>query len=780
MPVLVTKTFRDFAARRLRTGLLLLGIVIGVAGVVAIAYTSRNLARAQGLAYISASQADAFMSVRQFPRQLTTALLADENVVVAESRVAAYLEWSNGGPYRDVLVYGVHDFEGVQINRPSLVEGRWPGPGEATLDLSARSLQPVRIGDTIALRRSVARPPVYARISGFTRTPGTPDAAILDRATGYAPATDVSRWNGEPGDNQLLFRFREFRRGTETLRAINRELDKRGVSHTQGSLRDPENAVGTRELNAILLLMGVFSAIGVVLSGFLVWNTVAAVMAEETRQIGILRALGASWWQVLGTYLLPSLLVGVAGSAVGVAVGVAGGGELARYLGGLIGLPLPPFTLAPRELLLGTGVGVGVSVGATLLPALGATRVRALGLLTSYGVRNDYGAGRLSRFLARFRGGGALVAMGIRNTWRRRGRSLITVLVVATAVAAFVGTQSLDASVRGTVDTLYDVYAADAWLTFNRRLPVEFAQTMRRDPNITIAEGWSRDDAYVRQLRTDLWGVPADTQLYRYALTAGRWVTPDTPDEAVVTDNLARRLHLRPGDTIEAVVGKRQGTYAVVGVVDDESTYLGSRSTGKVFMATENANLLAGRGPVADFFAVRFRDSSPAGTDAGITEARERFRTLEPTALAAYADRASTLNTVRILTLLLSAMTVVVAAIGAVGLVNTLVLNVTERRREIGILRAMGAGGAAVVRLLVAEGLTVGIAGYLLGIGAGYLLARQLVAVAGQELFRLRFELAPELLLVTGVLTLVIAAGASVAPGLAAARVPPIEAVRYE
>ena len=228
------------------------------------------------------------------------------------------------------------------------------------------------------------------------------------------------------------------------------------------------------------------------------------------------------------------------------------------------------------------------------------------------------------------------------------------------------------------------------------------------------------------------------------------------------------------------MVGKRQGTYGIVGVVEDESTYLGSRSTGKIFMATENANLLAGRGPVADFFAVRFRDSSPAGTDAGIKEARERFRAMEPTALAAYEDRASTLATVRILTVLLTAMVTVVAAIGAVGLVNTLVLNVAERRREIGILRAIGAGGAAIVRLLIAEGLTVGLAGYTLGVGAGYILARQLVDVAARELFRLQFALSPMLLVATGLLTLLIAAGASVAPGLAAARVPPIEAVRYE
>jgi len=768
MAVLFAKTWRDFGARRLRSALLLLGIVIGVSGVVAIAYTARNLARAQSLAYVSANQADAFIAVRQFSPQLINVLQGTDNVAAVESRVADYLQWSNGGPYRDILVYGVHDFQSITINRPVLVEGRWPGSGEATLDISARQLQPVQLGDTIALRESVAHDPVYARISGFTRTPGEVDASILDRATGYAPAADVQRWQGEPGDNQLLLRLVEFRRGSETLRAINRVLDKRGISHTPGSLRDPQNATGTKELAALLLLMGVFSAIGVVLSGFLVWNTMSAVMAEEVPQIGILRALGAAWWQVVYAYLLPALVVGGVGSAIGFGFGVLGGGALARYLGGLIGLALPPFTLERREVLLGLTVGMGVSIGAALVPTVGATRVRVLDLVRETGVRNDYRRSLMQRLIARLRGRSAVTAMGVRNIWRRRGRSAITVLVVAIGVSAFVGTQALNASVRGTVDTLYGTYAADAWLSFNR------------DANIALVEGWERDDAYVQQVRTDLWGVPADTQLYRYVLVAGRWVTPNEPYEAVITTSLAQRLGIHTGDKMDVTVGKRQGAYAVVGIVDDESTYLGSHSTGKIFMNTATANLLAGHGPVAGFFAVRFRDSSHAGVDAGVKEVQERFRDLEPTALTAYEDRQSTLATVQILTVLLLAMVVVIAVIGAIGLVNTLVLNVTERRREIGILRAIGASTGALVRLLLAEGMTLGLLGYALGLAGGYVLALRLVAIAGAELFHLRFTLAPGLLVVTGLLTLVLAGGASVAPGLLAARVRPIEAVRYE
>lgn len=780
MAVLVAKTIRDFGVRRLRSVLLLVGIVIGVAGVVAIAYTARNLARAQHDAYISASQADLFMGVRSFPVQLENVLQGIDNVQTVESRVSDYLQWSNGGPYRDVLIFGIHDFSNIRVNRPTLVEGRWPGKGEAVLDYSARRLQPVAIGDTIALREDVASDPVYARISGFTRTPGEPDAAIQNRATGYAPATDVQFWRKEPGDNQLLFRLSELRRATETRQTLVRVLDKRGIAHNPGSIRDPQDAIGTKELGALLLLMSVFSVIGVVLSGFLVGNTMNAVMAEEMRQVGILRALGASRWQVMSTYLLPAVIVGAVGSVIGITVGVLGGGALAGFLGGLIGLALPPFTLAPREIVLGIIVGLGVGVGAAIAPAWQGTRVRALELLRTYGVRADYGVGFVQRLLARLRGTTAMLAMAIRNTWRRRVRSAVTMLVVGVGAAAFIGTQALNASVTHTVDRLYATYAADVWISFNRPLTVPFAGELRRDTDIVTAEGWVRDTAYVQQTLTDLWGIPAETELYMHPISEGRWYTAHAPGEVVVTANLARQLNLHPGDALTVVMRKREQSFGIVGIVDDESTYLGSRATGKLFMTPESANGLRASGNIADFFAVRFTDGTPAGVNAALRRFEEQYRTLAPESLAAYEDRANTQSTIRILTVLLDAMVIVVAIIGVMGLINTLILNISERRRELGILRSIGAGGGALLRLLVSEGIVLGMLGYGIGLAGGYALARYLVALAGAQLFRMRFTLSPAMLLFTGMLTLVVAAGASVAPGLLAARMRPIEAVRYE
>ena len=418
---------------------------------------------------------------------------------------------------------------------------------------------------------------------------------------------------------------------------------------------------------------------------------------------------------------------------LGIAVGVIGGDALASFLGGLIGLALPGFTIAPREIVLGIAVGVGVSVGAALVPAWQGTRVRALELLRNYGIRADYGTGVIQRLLARPArdigdgrdGDSEYLAAACPVRYHRAGRRRR-----GGGVYRHAGAQRVrDADGR----RLYATYGADAWISFRGARSVDFAGELRRDTDIAAAEGWVRDETYVQQTLTDLWGIPPTHR--SIVPSRGRsWLVPNEPYEAVITTSLARSLGLKAGDTFTAVLRQRQEIYSIVGLVDDESTYLGSRATGKVFMTPENANRLGGRGNVADFFAVRYRDSSPAGVDAANRRVEQQFRTLLPEALAAYEDRASTLSTVRILNVLLLSMVIVVAAIGVMGLVNTLVLNITERRRELGILRAIGASGGALLRLLVSEGIVLGMAGFGLGLIGGYGLSRYLVHWLGDQL----------------------------------------------
>lgn len=782
MPLLLTKTIRDLRHRTLRSALTLLGIVIGVAGVVAIAYTARNLTAAEAAVYANASQADLVVAAGDVSPLVRGVLERLDNVAVVEGRAYDFAK-AAGSPqasrWVDLRLIGVTDFGAMRVNRVDLVAGRFPGPGEATLDASSRELLPLRLGDTIYVRHSAGERPVALRIVGFTRTPASVDAGILNEATAYAPIADVRRLAGLTGDNRLFFRLDDPEAGNETAAKIGRALGQRGVAVSAVQLRDPENQEGQRELATLILLLTVFSAIGAALSGFLVANTVAAIMAEEMRQVGIMKSLGAGRWRLVRAYLLPALVLGGAGTALGLPLGVLGGGALGRYLGGKISLVLPLTVPTTREVALALAVGLGVPAVAAVVPAWRGADTPVGALVRSYGIAGAYRRRLVDRWLRPVGRASALALMALRNVNRRRTRSVVTVLVIAIGAAVFLATQALDASVLGTVDSLYGLYAADAYLSTGQAVSADFAQRLDVLPDVAHAETWSRTGGFVGPLAVDVWGVPADTTLYHYRLLAGRWFS-GAPREVVVTGVLAQKDGITLGELLPVDIGKERRPFTVVGIVDDESTYLGSTATGKLFMSVADVSRMTFYGDNANLFALALPRHDPASVDAALNRIELATRGYDPSTYAAYSDKASTLRAVRILTLLLRAMVVLVGAIGMAGIANTLVLNITERRREIGILRAIGAGAGHLLRLLLTEGLALGLLGLALGLAAGVPLAARLVALTGASLFRLDFHLTPAIVAATAALSLGISLAASAGPGLLAARLRPIEALRYE
>lgn len=781
--LLLTKTVRDFRHRTLRSLLTLLGIAIGVAGVVAISYTARNLATAQAAVYADASQYDLAVGARDVSPLVRNVLERIDNVALVEGRVYDFTRVA-GDPqaarWIDLRLIGVADFGAMRINQVDLVAGRFPGPGEATLDVSAEALLPLRLGDILYVRHNTGERPVALRLVGFTRTPASLDAAIRNQATGYASIADVRRTRGISGDNRLLFRLEDPQAGNDTAGAISRALGQRGVGVSFVRLRDPQNQEGRRELATLIVLLAVFSAIGAVLSGFLVGNTIAAIMAEEMRQVGIMKSLGAGRLRLVRVYLLPALVLGGVGTALGLLAGVVGGDALGRYLGQKLGLDLPAFAPAPREVALALAVGLGVPAIAAVVPAWRGARVPVSDLVRSYGIVGAYRRLIIDRWLRPVGRISSLALMALRNAGRRRARSIVTVLAIAIGTAVFLATQTLDASVLRTVDRLYSVYAADAYVSFGRPVVTGYERDLAALPDVAHAETWSRAGGFVGPLSVDVWGLPPETALYHYRLVEGRWLRQGATREVVVTANLAAQAGIVTGQSLAVDLGKERRPFTVTGIVDDESTYLGSTAAGKLFMSVDDVSRLTYYGDGANFFALALRRTDPQGVDAALGRIELATRDYAPSTFASYADKASTLQAVRILALLLRAMVTIVGVIGVAGIANTLVLNVTERRREIGILRAVGAGSGRLLRLLLFEGLALGVLGLLLGLALGVPLAYQLVQLTGASLFRLEFALTPPIIAATVALALGSSFVASAGPGLLAARLRPIEALRYE
>ncbi|MDI7277080.1 MAG: ABC transporter permease, partial [Anaerolineae bacterium] len=363
---------------------------------------------------------------------------------------------------------------------------------------------------------------------------------------------------------------------------------------------------------------------------------------------------------------------------------------------------------------------------------------------------------------------------------RRKGRSLVTVGVIALAAASFIATQSTRASVNRTIDDAFATYGADVWVWFSEPVGRGFAQQIESVAGVHVAEAWTLTNCWVEGVQARLWGLPADTRLYRPRLQEGRWFGVDEVDAAVISSELAAAQDLRLGDYLEVEVNARRREFQVVGIAIDNSILLGSTVAGKVFAPRDIVARLLQQQAVADFFAVEALNKSPAYVDRVIAEVERQFRPLRPGAQPTYTDVESARKASQLLTLGLAVMVLLVGLIGAIGIVNTLGLSVLERRREVGVLRAIGATDRRLLAAFVGEGAAMGILGWLLGMALGYPLGRVFTRLMESVLFRIDYVFSPALIAGSLLFTLALAALASFGPALAAARMPTHEALRYE
>lgn len=780
MRLALIKTMRDLTRRPLRTLLTVAGVVLGIAAFVGISTTGYNLTRAQQATYASTAQPDITAFVAQASPGLLNLVQRRDNVAAVDSRAVQYTRITAGRNWVSTKLIGIDDFSSVRLDVPILVAGRWPGRGEIALDVTTRSLLQVDIGDLVALQPTVADPTTYARVSGFARAPATLDASIGHQVLAFAPASDVRRLIGSQYDNMLLVKTLDPETASATAREIERFLARRGVPSSGWTVRDPEAFVGSRELTTLFALLRAFSALGLVVSGFIVANTVAAMLVEERRQIGILKALGAGRRDIALTYLPVSALFGLTGAIGGLVLGLVLAQTIAGYLAGLTGLVLPSFTLRWSDGVLAFVSGLLVSTGSAAFPIWRALREPAAAALASPGISPDVQPGILYRLRSRLPGRMLLAATGLRNVPRRPARASSTAAVIAVAVAAFVASQAVTQSVSTTVDQLYARYRADGWILFTRAVHPSLARELERDSEVLVAEPWARASGAFDSVRTDVWGIPDDTRVYQPHLLAGSWLQRNRPVPTVVTGNLARRLHASVGQVRRLDLGDRPVLVEIVGIVDDESTYLGATTTGKVFLRFDDLQRLRGQDDRAGLFGLRFLDGTPAAVDATLGRLEQQYRLFRPLTLAFYQDQEIARQVIAILSLLLRSVVVIVVAVGLFGIANTLLLNLSERRREFGICRALGASATQIHTIVLSEGVGMAVLGYSVGLAVGYPLARYLVELTGEHLFRLSFVLTPATIALAFGLAVVATAVGSAVPGAVAARVRPVEVLRYE
>ncbi|MBV7331717.1 ABC transporter permease [Chloroflexi bacterium TSY] len=495
----------------------------------------------------------------------------------------------------------------------------------------------------------------------------------------------------------------------EIAEAVENKIAKSGRTVYFTEIHEPGRTPRDTILEGFTAMMFPMGLMSLFLSGFLVVNIISALLSQHVRQIGMMKAAGARNGQITRMYMGMIFLFGLLSLLVAVPLAALATRQTAQLLASFLNVTFPDYTLPPAVLGVEILIGIVAPFLAALYPVFRGTRVSVQEAISDYGVgRGRFGTNVLDRIVVSVKRMSRPTLISIRNTFRRRGRLILTLITLVVSGAIFIAVTNVYGSLLRTLDFALQYWAFDAEISFNRDYRVEQIERVAyRVPGVVGVESW--DFAGLRIKHEDetesenifIRAVPAETEMLQPILLEGRWLVPNDENAIVINQALRQKEELVVGDTIIIPVEGKDLEWMVVGVVqvigDQNQAFVhypyftrvsgNMGRAGQVQVITEQADPDFVNG-VVERLQVAYEDAGMGvNSTQTIIEIREG-----PTFFFGV-----------IVTLLL-VMTVLIAAVGALGLAGTMSINVIERTREIGVMRAVGASNGTVRNIILVEG----------------------------------------------------------------------------
>jgi putative ABC transport system permease protein len=727
---------------------------------------------------------------------------------------------------------------GAPFNPLKLVSGRLPSArGEVVVNRKLAADQHLRIGQQVGVTtRTGVR---HARLVGVV---DFGEASIGGATMIVAPLADVQAWYRLQGKvSSIVAAGKAGVAPTELVRRLQAALP-RGVEIKSGQQSAADQASDANDaLGFLTPALLAFAGAALLVGAFIIFNTFSITVAQRTREFALLRSLGATRRQVLEAVAAEALVVGVVASVAGLLIGLG----FARLLSALFdavgwGMPRGAIELAPRTIVVGLAVGIGITMLAALVPAVRATRVPpvaamreqvlaepargsrkrqvatalvgALGLvlllqgLVGHGPATSrltaMGAGSLLVFVAvamtaRYvvrplaaaigwpleRFGHATGELARENATRNPARTAMTAaaLMVGLALVVFVAVfaAGLKASINGSID---DRLRADLVVSSNSIAPLSHEAENRID-SVSVVDATAPQ--YVDQVEVNGHKTNAVTdQLNGIEPLALR----DVYDVRWLhgTDTDLQRLH-GTNALIEEQFAKAHGIavgerFRVTAPSGHTATltaigeYRDPMLLQGIFVDANEFHALSSLRDPFAYFVAALPGTDAATAQHDVKAALTSFPVAKVRTRAQYRDWIG--GQLDQIVYLLYALLAMSLVISLFGIANSLFLAIHERTRELGMLRAIGATAAQVRRLIRLESVITSLIGGLLGTAVGILFG-WLTTFAVKDL-GVGFTVPVPQLVVFLALAIVVGLVGAIVPARRAARLDILDAIHSE
>ncbi len=782
------RSFRELTRRKARSLLTILTIAGAIAGIWLFSIPSNVDASMKARADV-----DGLHTIRlapaapDLPDQVLAELGATENVAALDVRTLGRTQMRVDSRNQDVVLVGVQDFGHQLVNIVSVEEGALPsGRGQLVTDFeNARTGRFLgAVGETVAIRSSTGAWITFD-VTGRGGTVRYSSEVAEDVPFLYLSDVDVQSVMGYPAPNSI-----DVIAADESAGAVASMVEELRATLAAGvpdlgywdvlEVWEEGTWPGSEDFENFIVLFYVIAGIALLSALVLIYTTMNTIVREQTREIGMMKAVGGTRRRIGLGYLRTALLLGGLGTALGTIIGFPLSNLLMAFMSAEFGGTSIGWQVSGLAIVLSLVVGLGGTALAAWPALHRAGRITVREAIEDHGVVSTYGAAPLDKIAARAGFLSRHNQMGLRNAARRAGRNLATAIPIGLAVGTMLAFAAVSITALDETRNSQNLEGGDIilWNNGSRGLDADALALIESVPEVEFAHQMIYSSVELGG-EYNVWGLPA-ISTYDHDVIEGRWFTEAEANTAarvvVFGEAVAELSETEVGDVVTLETRRGPIDMEVIGI----DGQLVNDAQG---MFTPFQTVLDYEGWTTGNYWIRTVDPDGAVVDAaaqGIHRVMEQNGYTVGTSLR-YIQRNADAEEDRLVVTVINAMGLPIVAIGMIGLVNSMTSNVLDRTREIGILRSIGARRRDLRGMFRAEGIVIALVGWLLGIPVGYAIGRLIMWVLENEFhaeFSFLFPLWP--ILVALVVTLLVSLLVLQLPLRRAIRMRPGDALRYE
>lgn len=789
MTMTFRKAFNDLRCSPGRTLLVILTLAIGLWGVGGILVSYTILTRDLNENFVKTRPAHAIITSNDFRRLDLTALRGRPGVESAEfrdlsmQRIEVY-----PNDWIPVWLFGVEDF-----NKPALAliyseKGeKVPAPGTMLIERDGRLVSNLDVGSRARVRagQRAREVPITGIIFDPAQAPATQDHfiyAYVDKQT-YAEIT------GEPRDQRLILRFNNVTTRKDVQAAVDGLLEyfkSLGIHVDTANIPKFNEHPHQWQLNTLLFLQGGIGLLAFLMGAVLVSQLMASILAKQVRQIGILKAIGASRRQVLNIYLTMVLVFGVSAGVIAIPLAVSSGYAFSYFVAGKLNFEILTQHLPVHLYFALIAASLLLPIMLSLPAIMKGINISVHDALSDYGISPDAMGAATQKVSVLWMPRTLLLAL--RNSLRQKKRLTITVVTMALGVAIFSTGFNVRASLATLLEDISNSMKHDVQVVLRNQIPREPAVSVfAAIKNVERIETWNggRGELQSQVVATSsgvgIVALPYDTDLFRPRVITGRWLQRSQPPE-VVMNRQALELYGNPaiGSSQSLEIGGHTFAVKLVGIVEE-------MEKPKMYIDQAQYDTLANPNHYINSLMFVSNDKRydkvmelKSDIEAAIT-----LSDLNVLYVMSQAERVKVVyDHLNIILTIIVFLSLLVLIVSALGMASAMSISILERTREIGVLRAIGATPKMIFQLFVAEGMITSIASILLGMLLAWPLSMAASVFFGELMLgdgaALRYVFSGEGFLITLATTLIFGSLASRIPARRAIQIPARDALAYE